>query len=42
MNPLIGGDMGAYNMYNMKMNNQNNIKKNKKGGNRPPQIFEKF
>jgi len=40
INPLMGVDMGAYNMYNMnnmnnmKMNNQNNnIKKNKKGGN---------
>ena len=34
VNPLIGVDKGAYNMYNMKMNNQNNnIKINKKGGN---------
>jgi hypothetical protein len=34
VNPSIGVDMGAYNMYNMKMNNQNNnIKINKKGGN---------
>ena len=34
INLLIGVDMGAYNMYNMKMNNQNkNITKNKKDGN---------